>query len=363
MDKKPKMIENINDDCQLIIINYLDYQSQYFLWASSKFFAPRLHSNVSYVLQRKSSHVLDYNYMFLEKNGSSSNQLQDAFLSTICSTVQHLELRSVTMNHLKHLMNHSFPCIRSLEYEWANVYESEYRQALQLLVDLFPSITSFKPFAPVNFERMEKWKFLEKLWSNKPKALDEGVSLHTFQDLEHLTVNMHFLRTASIVSVLNLPKLRTFSFSTLCPQTRALLPKILEQRPEDICKLSFSFINWTWFLESLLLLKNLRQLTLIDNILGSGQFQRLVSNLPVLEQVNIIGGQFLDCEMDLWDAVASCSSLKILSLSHILIEDDFYDSSRQFMCEALDNRSQPLLMHCYNTGEDELDLYMSRLRN
>ncbi|EDW11287.2 uncharacterized protein Dmoj_GI16906 [Drosophila mojavensis] len=349
------MIENINDDCQLIIINYLDYQSQYFLWASSKFFAPRLHRNVSDVLQRKSSHVLDYKYMFLKNSGHNSNKLEDAFLSTICSTVQHMELKSVTMKHLQHLMLHSFPCIRSLEYKLDKVDGCEYSRALKLLVDRFPGITSFKPFGPVNCGIMEKWKFLEELESNKRSVLDKGVSLHTFQQLEHLTVNMHFLRTASIVSVLNLPKLRTFSFSTESPQNRALLPKILKQRPEDICKLTFRFIDWTWSLESLLLLKNLRQLTLIEDFFKRGHFQRLVSNLPVLEQVNMIGGQFWHYEMDLWEAVASCSSLKVLNFSNTLIEDDFYDSNRHFMYQALNNRSQPLLMHCYNTGQDLRD--------
>lgn len=348
MDISPKMIENINDDCQLIIINYLDYQSQYFLWASSKFFAPRLHRNVTDVLQRKSSHVLDYKYMFLEKNGHNSSKLEDAFISTICSTVQHLELKSVTMKHLICFMQHSFPCIRSLEYRPDKINGSEYRGTLRRLVVLFPGITSFKTFGPV-YRGMWKWKFLEQLNKNR------GVSLHTFQELEHLSVNMYFLRTTSIDSVLNLPKLRTFSFSTECPQNRSLLSKILEQRREDICKLGFRFIDWTSSLESLLLLKNLRQLTLITDFFKIGHFQSLVSNLPVLEQINFVGGQFWRYETDLWETVASCSSLKVLNLSGTLIEDAFYDSSRRYMHEALDNRSQPLLMHCYNTGEDNRD--------
>ncbi|XP_030079182.1 uncharacterized protein LOC111602463 isoform X2 [Drosophila hydei] len=348
------MIDNVNDDCQFIIINYLNYSSQFWLWVASKDFAPRLHRNVSYILQRKTSHALDYYHWFGEYVHNPT-ELEDDFLRTISSTVEHLDLKSVNLKNLECLMKHSFPCIRSLHYRPDKVDGTEHDEALELLVKLFPGLTSFKPFGPVDGGVIEKLKNLRKLDLSRSSLFNTRLSLRTFQELEHLVISLYFFKGISIETILNLPKLRSFSFSTESTQNKSILSEIIEQRGLDIRELSFRFIDWSQSLDKLKQLKNLRQLMLMEDSFKKAHFQAWISNLPELEQLNMVGGQFWYYERDLWKAVASCSSLKILNFSDTLIDDEFYDSSRHHMEEALNNRSQPLLLHCYNTGEYDRD--------
>ncbi|XP_064548601.1 uncharacterized protein LOC135435466 [Drosophila montana] len=345
------MIENLNDDCQLLIVNYLELRDQLALWEATEDIAPRLNSNVSYAWQHKLSYVLKKHT--LDEFEEHPKHLE-AFLSAISPSVQQLDLQYITLRQLKLWVGHRFPRTRVLAYtldEYDELTNAE--RALELLVVLFPELNSVKPFGPFKGRIIAKWTQLRQLDLSESWPIDESVSMCKFQKLEQLTIDCDFINNISTESILCLPKLRTLCFHP-GDKSNEVLGQIIQHRGLDIHELIFHDIIWDCALATLQQVKNLRQLTLIeDDGFKVAQLQSLVSALPLLEQLNLINFQFWRTETELWQTVANCSSLRILNISGMQLYSEFFDFSRRPMEDVLRKRPEPLTLNCHNTGDNE----------
>lgn len=344
------MMEILNDDCQLLIISYLDLISQFRLWVASKNFAPQIYNNLCYAWQRQPCHKLSH-YM-IEEFATHGIQSELDFIAIISPTVRDLRLRVVYLRNLERWRGLSFPLMETLHFTLKENGTTKHDRALELIVELFPRLRSFKSAASINGQIIEKLTMLQSLDLMKSVPINVGVSVTKFQQLEHLKLNEHFLSNNPTGSIMSLPKLRSLCFRPKWPQYENILKEIVELRGQDIIHIAFCS-EWGELLGHLKQLKNLRQLTFYDSD-EANAFNSLISSLPVLEQLNLITSDaFLPNEIELWRIVATCSSLKILNISQIPIDYKFFDLRNSAMNRALRNRSQPLILHCCRSGEFE----------
>lgn len=63
--------------------------------------------------------------------------------------------------------------------------------------------------------------------------------------------------------------------------------------------------------------------------------------------------KFYSTETQLWNTVSACSSLKVLSLSRVDLSEEFFGLSREYMNQALKDRSVPLTLNFHNTHVDK----------
>ncbi|KRG02627.1 uncharacterized protein LOC26527220 [Drosophila mojavensis] len=323
-------MENLNDDVQLRIINYLEFLSQFWLWVASKDVAPRTYDNVSYAWQGKTSHKLQYR---LFKEFEKYDTLVEVdFIRAISPTVKHLELYRFSISNLTRWRGQCFPCMESLYYAVDFITHWEHKEALKLIVELFPKLKSLKSPSYINGRIIEKLTDLQ--------ILDLSESF------------LYFIEFDSINGILNLPKLQSFSFYTEPHETESIMNEIFERRGQDIRKFLASALDIRFLVNKGQCLKNLRLLTLCSAYYERDEFESLVSNMPALEELNLVDCAYWQLESDLWRTVANCRSLKILGLSIEVIDEDFFDSSRLQMEYVLSNHLQPLILNFYQTDDD-----------
>lgn len=323
-------MENLNDDVQLRIINYLEFLSQFWLWVASKDVAPRTYDNVSYAWQGKTSHKLQYR---LFKEFEKYDTLVEVdFIRAISPTVKHLELYRFSISNLTRWRGQCFPCMESLYYAVDFITHWEHKEALKLIVELFPKLKSLKSPSYIN------GKIIEKLTDLQILDLSESF--------------LYFIEFDSINGILNLPKLQSFSFYTEPHETESIMNEIFERRGQDIRKFLASALDIRFLVNKGQCLKNLRLLTLCSAYYERDEFESLVSNMPALEELNLVDCAYWQLESDLWRTVANCRSLKILGLSIEVIDEDFFDSSRLQMEYVLSNHLQPLILNFYQTDDD-----------
>lgn len=72
-------MDQLNDDCQLRIIKYLDLTDQVLLWKATKHFSERLNANICRAWQQQLNFTLDWLMYDLEDDP----EVMDAFLFSI----------------------------------------------------------------------------------------------------------------------------------------------------------------------------------------------------------------------------------------------------------------------------------------
>lgn len=343
------MIEELNYDCQLLIIAYLELKDQLALWeATAHIPSSRLNATLIYSWQHKLSYVLDEEVLDqFEENPKQS----DGFLCAISGTVQHLDLQFIKTYQLQKWIGHSFPCMRELCFTVNDSCQPVGSLVLQLLVELFPKLNAIKPWGTFYSEITEKWTQLQRLDLTECCPPIEHISMCKFQQLEQITVHSGFLTHQFIDSLLALPNLRAICFHAE-ERIDEVLNIIIDKRAEHIERLSFNDSIWFCTQETLQRAKNVRQLSLIeDDGFQRSQLETLLSNLPLLKQLDLINFQIWRSESELWQAVGRCDSLQILNISGMQLYNDFFEFSRRPMETVLGKRSNPLILYCNDTGD------------
>lgn len=339
-------MDQLNDDCQLCIINYLELNDQLALWKATKNLSLRWNTNICRAWQQQHSYVLDWVMYDLEDDP----EMMDTFLSSICNTLNTLKLEEIRLDHLQLWCKYKYSNMRELEY-WLDEYEDPLNSSLilELLTELFPTVSCLKLYGEFHSLRIDRFKELRRLDLLECSKIN---NLNGSETLEELNIEFNFdCIDFNISSFKCFPKLQTLSFK--CQKgSEKLLDNLLKERSSDIVEISFRHCIWLYDLIAVHLPKSLSRLSLIEKECSFTvtKLPSLVAQLPLLQQLDLVDFQFFSTELSLWKMVMACPSLKTLSISGIQLYEDFFEISRSSMHQALTNRPVPLSLHCHNTG-------------
>lgn len=338
-------MEELNDDCQLYIINYLDLTDQLALWRATHNLYERWNTNICRAWRHQVCYSLDSS-VFEEFDNDPA--LLDAFLSSICETLQSVEFKFVKLDDLKLWCKFKFLNVCELKYTLDDDEEPcNHQTVLELCAEIFPVLNLLKPYGKIDSLNVQDFKQLRRLVLTEC----ELSNLNGINSIEELIIDMFY--TENLVDgddLIRLSKLKTLSYEYR-PEHDNLLDKAVQKRCNDIMELSFHDSIWAYHLTTLQSPKYLNRLTLIeDDGFLVEQLQTIVANLPQLKQLDLIDFQFFTTEIQLWQTVSACPSLKILNISGMQLYEDFFDLSRRYMEQVLRNRNFPLTLYCHNTG-------------
>lgn len=341
----------LNDDCQLLIVKFLDLTDQLNLFeANREESTSRLNSNLSYTWQHQLIFTLETEHF---KYFDKKPQLLHDFLSIISPKVQQLELNDVTLNRLKRWEQYKFPEMRILEYSLAQ--HKDINPIIQLLAEIFPKLVSLRPYGSFDLIHIGNWKHLRKLDMIDCRPVSQSdesfKGIEGLQMLEVLRIRTGRLYDEHFKMLVLLPKLQTLTIR----DNRQHLRWIIDGRAKNIEKITLN----RFFLNELCLVKkliNLHQVT-IENAKGIGitglDLQECITSLSHLERLDIIGFEIFRSEIEFWDTIASCPSLRILNISFLNLNEDFFSSNRRPMEMVLEKRSSPFILNYSDTGENE----------
>ncbi|KAH8263473.1 hypothetical protein KR044_009336, partial [Drosophila immigrans] len=346
------MLEALNDDCWLDIIKYLKLEDQIALYEATKGVLNRVNSNVVYAWEHQI--CFTFNYLTYEKF-EQMPELMDIFLSSINATVQKLKLEMVTVEFLKRWENYTFPSMETLEYtfeEW-DTYLERGNATILIVAKLFPGLSSLKPYGGINSDLLPNWPQLRKLdlskWTPDYYGFYLPENLKKCPQLEELIVSDSFRWPQYYDELMALPKLHTFTFC-LYDCDDELRDQLLEKCGKEIHTIIFNSCVWEFSSYLLHKMSNLRRMTLLEHdVLTTDEFCELFGGFKQLEHIDLIDHCIRYGEAEFWQIVASCPSLKVLNISGINLNDDFFSLDRLVMNDTLNNRSQPLTLHYHNS--------------
>ncbi|KAL7741085.1 hypothetical protein ACLKA6_018120 [Drosophila palustris] len=360
----------LNDDCQLLVIKHLCLKDQFALFEATKEEpTSRWNANLRYNWEHQHSFSLDAGvFAYFAKK----LKVVGDFLSSISPTVQQLNLKSITLDNLICLKSYTFPMMRSLEYKYDDwhsysFYNSSIMRSMKytdlkvdrvtkLFAELFPRLESLKPHGAFEYILLKNWMNLRKLdlsecWNRETFEMYEFEEIGELKTLEELTIaDVTYFEEDIHKVFLRLPKLRSLTFSGTGWFGHII--KMLNKNIEEIifCN-SFDERIYNGF-------TNLRKLTIICELQYNGDLHEVFKTLPRLEHLDIVDSPIVESEIELWEVVACCPSLKILNIAGTDLGDYFFNISRRPMKKALDKRTTPLTLLCHGTQYyDEISLY------
>lgn len=299
-------MDQLNDDCQLRIIKYLDLTDQVLLWKATKHFSERLNANICRAWQQQLNFTLDWVMYDLEDDP----EVMDEFLLSICETLQSLKIEEARLDNFQLWRKYKYPNMRELEY-WMDEYEDlcNHDPVLELFAELFPALSSLKPYGELDCLKICDFKHLRRLDLTESVILD----LKESESLEELIIDFGLeSKDFNFNSLMCFPKLQALSYK--CQKgSEELLDKIIKERGNDITELD------------------------LDDL------------------------QYYSTETQLWNTVSACPSLKILNLSRVGLSEEFFSLSREYMNQALKDRSVPFTLYCHNTHVDKDLVSMTKL--
>ncbi|XP_060662207.1 uncharacterized protein LOC132795474 isoform X3 [Drosophila nasuta] len=318
------MLETLNNDCWLEINKCLSLKDQIALYEAFKGISNNLMYDVAFAWEHQRCFSLDPDcYEKFEE----MPELLDIFLSSIKATLKFLRLWE----------NYTFPSMKTLEYTLDEDW-------------------SVKPYGGFECSTLVKFTQLRQLdlsdWTIDYLPYHCPEELATCPLIEKLIIPIFLYFPEVYEGLMALPKMHTVSFYLNGQDD--ILAAMLEKRGNDVQKMTFNHSIWKFSVPTLHKLRNLRQLTLLnENRLKSDKLLKVIANLKQLEQLDLINYQMILCEAALWQTVDCSPSLKILNISNMYLKKDFYDVNRCVMEKTLNHRSQDLKLHCHNTGENE----------
>ncbi|XP_062130247.1 uncharacterized protein LOC133841612 isoform X1 [Drosophila sulfurigaster albostrigata] len=295
----------LNNDCWLAIIKYLDLTDQFLLYDSIKGVSYCLHSSMVYVWQHQiSCKLTEVNF----KQFKESPEMLDIFLASISPKVQKLHLKFVMMDFLKRGQNFTFPSMKILEYSFngGNLHYGGFEEAIEIMTKIFC------PKEIAKYQRLEELTFI----------YDDILAMKLRQLANYNTNKRH-----------------------------DILVELLRNRSKDIRRITFKDSISQYNMCTLKKPTILGQLTLVEYCgINDENLLKLIANLKYLEQLDFIDYNMKISELLLWQIVLTCPSLKILTLSSVLMN---FEYGYIYMEDALDNRSLPLTLHWDNTDANE----------
>ncbi|EDX03987.1 uncharacterized protein LOC6731243 isoform X1 [Drosophila simulans] len=368
------LIENLNADCVLKIVEYLNLEDQLKLWKSSEP-ASRLRSLISYIWQRHGEHTIE-SYTF-----DGDYELLNEFLQCIRLTVSELTLQYLTMDQLERWRGHTFPNMRQLTYLGDETSDIEGDADIAILVDLFPQLEAIGVSGNTTGNHISRWRNIRRLdlqlcWYLSPQAFEDicqNLRLQTLsiqwqkieenayvrsicmlQELEELELDIVYLSRDNISQLLGLPKLKTLRLHDF-DQLDDLLWNIGSIRGQDVLTAAFSNNIWMRPTEVLAKLRNLRCLTLVDDE-GCAviNFSTIIKCFPLLEQLHLENSRIWVNADGIWDVLLASPRLRELSISNHVLYDEFFAFNKSTMNRALNQRTEPLTIHFYKTGMEDM---------
>ncbi|XP_062123801.1 uncharacterized protein LOC133837054 isoform X2 [Drosophila sulfurigaster albostrigata] len=327
------MLETLNNDCWLEINKYLSLDDQIALYEAFKGISNNLMYDVAFAWEHQRCFSLDPDcYEKFEE----MPELLDIFLSSIRAT-QEMQLHWVTLEFLRLWENYTFPSMKTLEYTLDEDW-------------------SVKPYGGFECSTLVKFTQLRQLdlsdWTMDYLPYHCPEELATCPLIEKLIIPIFLYFPEVYEGLMALPKMHTVSFYLNGQDD--ILAAMLEKRGNDVQKMTFNHCIWKFSVPTFHKLRNLRQLTLLnENRLKPDKLLKVIANLKQLEQLDLINYQMILCEAALWQTVDCCPSLRILNISYMYFKEDFFNGNRCVMEKALSNRSRDLRLNCHNTGENE----------
>nr|XP_043069180.1 uncharacterized protein LOC108124490 [Drosophila bipectinata] len=351
-------IVDLTNECLLQIVGYLDIHDQLNLRQATDS-ATRLSSAVacSWKLQEK--------YCFYKFDFDKRPDLLEDFLQCICSSVAGLVLNELPKEQLNILGNYIFPNMRELEFRGVLLKQGDVDPVCEILVRSFPLLESVL-LDGFNFgKHISQWENLRKLnllgneglelqfleeicKKNRLQSLKLSICntrgnndayvqhILTLQDLEELEISLETLSQEKIAQLLILPKLRRLCIRM--DDEDNLLPVIQRVRGDDVLAIRLYDNDWRSSLEALVLLRNLRSLTLNDENLFEHYFEpRDLNNVwPDID--------------GMWRVVAACHQLAEIKLSELALQEELWAFNMDTIKRILDARQTPLVVHMDETG-------------
>lgn len=345
------MFDQLNDDCQLHIIKYLNLKNQIVLWKATKKFSDRMNSNICRHWQCNMKYHLDWSFFNEVKDDP---EFIDEILSIICETLQSLNLTSRDFSQLKLLKKYNFPNIRMLV-----IYrEREERiHELNSMAEIFPTISSLKlmDFNLDNF-KVEKFKQLRKLFLWDCEKIYNAFGSESLEELiSAMPSGDDFFYSKGLMC---LPTLRTLAFE--CDEfSMPFIRSIIKERSSDITELSFYYCL-RHYIDPMILQwpKRLTRVTFDENTLSMEKLYTLVAGWPLLERIDLLCNDTFSSEIQLWKIVNACPRLKIFYINIWYgALNNFFKPSRHYMDDALKNRSELLTLH-FRCTYDETRLHL-----
>ncbi|XP_051860188.1 uncharacterized protein LOC117568290 isoform X5 [Drosophila albomicans] len=343
-------MNSLNDDCLMVIIKYLNLNDQLSIYEATKDHSKHLNSSVFFAWKHQLCFELNpENFLKFEEKP----EMLDIFLSSTSATMQELKLECVTERFLKRWQNFTFSNMKTLEYSCDWDYDAD--KVIEIMIKLFPGLRCVKTHDGFHYDRLQKWSQLRKLeLSDCCENLNEHEGPEMIikgQLLEEVTLPCDFFRPEFFEALMELPKLRTLAYYVF--DRDGILDVLLEKRGSDIHKITSNDSIGKYRMTTLCKLSHLHQLTLNGEHFTGDKLCKLITDLRHLQRLDIIDHLVMLNEAKLWQAVASCPSLKILNISGIQLHDEFFEFSRCLMEATLKNRSQPLALYWRNTDENE----------
>ncbi|KAH8328950.1 hypothetical protein KR074_000541, partial [Drosophila pseudoananassae] len=341
------------------IVGYLDLKDQLNLKQATNN-TTRLSSMVAYAwkLQKK--------YYVYKTEFEKRHDLLEDFLKCICSSVTGLVLNELPKEQLDLWGNHVFPNMRELDFRGNLLKRQDVDPSCEILVNSFPLLESVSLSGDNFGKHISQWEnlrrldllgndelkleFLEEICKKlrlQSLKLSIGYTcgnndayvqlISTLHDLEELEICLYYQSHDIIAPLLILPKLRRFCIHNV-DNPFYFLPVIQRVRGEDVLSVTLYDDDWRSSSETLVLLRNLRSLTINKQSIFDLFFEpRKFNNVwPDIE--------------GMWKVVAACPQLADIKLSVLALKEELFAFKKDTMKRILDARKTPLVVHIDQPG-------------
>ncbi|KAH8279810.1 hypothetical protein KR054_006396, partial [Drosophila jambulina] len=356
------------------IVEYLNLEEQLELWQATESDS-RLCSVISYAWQRQSHHCVR------RETFDGKPALQRDFLQCISSTDAELTLRHLPMEQLEQWKEHTFLNVKELYYLGDEYDEADGDTDIAILVSCFPQLESIGLSGNTSGQHISKWRHLRRLdlqlcWylgSQCFKEICENLRLQSLtvqwrraeedvyvqaisalKELEELDLDIVHLSTENARKLLSLPKLAKFRLHNM-DLFDSVLEDIARLRGQDLVAVTCrdNFVRWSP--QVLAKLLNLRRLTLVDDEGSCAiDFSVILKSFPHLEQLHLENSRIWPNADGIWDVVAACPQLELITVFNQCLSEDFFAFSASTMQRALDKRTEPLSIRFRGTGHEDL---------
>lgn len=306
-------LNTINDNCQLLILNYLSFEDQLSLFeACKKETSNRVNTNICNIWKSRKCHFLE---CFASRRFALNPDLEHEFLSIISPTVRHLhmDVSLTSKKQLKSWTRYKFPNMRFLDCECSKDLNVE------IIAELFPGLNNMRLAGSISVNGLTNLEHLQFLnIANCDIDLDTYHNLGGLKMLEELTISKFQMKDDTYQLLIRLPKLRTISINDFHLNH---LYHLSEIRADDIEKIDFKrdlYRKLIWLKQ----LRNLRQLTITCLHFKISNLDKLPI-YPRLERIDLIDSDVVVCKSSLLKTLTRFPSLKIINLPIMPIQEEW----------------------------------------
>lgn len=378
------MLEELNDDCWLKILEYVDKIGDQLALARTS---------------RNLRGIVDYHWRHIKKASVDNGLIEyfeehpddmHNFLRLASGSLEELEVKRGNLKLLESWKSYQFPRVHSLNCTiWNSDLEGADNDTL-MLTELFPHLKNLTLEMGGSGQHLWRWSQLQELHLLCCEFLDTSTFEQIFSTLplkkvtllyygyntnlgpdvkpislcstlEELVIDDHHLLGEFMHNLLNLPHFRRVAFYTR-DYSDGLVQSVSKLKPLGLQSLLFNDVFWSSsrLTDYTCSFTNLRRLVLHDDDVETKLLYNICSTLPHLEELHLIKMRGLPTPTQIWKMVAVCSSLKCLNLSHNELDEQFVELSSSCLNRVLNMRSPlTLLLHHTNLSRNPQTVSLS----